>query len=232
MRQGAPAIPFDARPLGRRVNGAEVVGVAADARMGEPRDPPPPAMFVPAFQQQEGSFCFQLRTEAPMGTLAPLVRRAVREVAPAAAAYDFTEVRRQVADSARPERLLAGLTSFLGVLTLLLASLGLYGLLAYSTKRRTREIGIRRALGARPVDVLWMALSGGLRLVVAGTALGVLGAWALSRLAAGLLYGVRPFDPAAVAGAVLLLLGVTLVACWLPARQAERTDPAVALRHE
>jgi ABC-type antimicrobial peptide transport system permease subunit len=115
---------------------------------------------------------------------------------------------------------------------LLLASLGLYGLMAFSIRQRTREIGIRTALGAGPADILWMALASGLRLVVVGTALGVPTALVLTRLAAGLFYGVMPSDPLTIAAAVLLLFGVTLVACWLPARQAERLDPAIALRYE
>jgi predicted permease len=219
-------------PLGRRVNGAEVVGVTANARYGALRDPAPPTMFVPAFQQAEGSFCFQARTVSSLGVLAPLLRQAVREVAPTAALYDLTTLREQVAGSLSQERLLAGLTSFFGALTLLLASLGLYGLMAYAMGRRTREIGVRMALGARPADVLRMALGDGLRLVLTGAALGVAGALALTRLTTSVLYGVTPSDPLTIAAAVLLLASVTLLACWLPARRAARVDPAVALRYE
>ena len=219
-------------PLGRRVNGAEVVGVAADTRYGALRDPSPPAMFVPAWQQKEGSFSFQVRTVTSSAALAPLLRQAVSEVAPTAALYDFTTPRQQVEGSVSQERLLAGLTSFFGALTLLLASLGLYGLMAYAMRRRTREIGVRMALGARPADVLRMALGGGLRLVVAGAVLGVAGALALTRLTTSVLYGVTPSDPMTIAAAMLLLGGVTLLACWLPARRAALVDPTVALRYE
>jgi len=219
-------------PVGRRVNGAEVVGVTADTRYGALRDPPPPTMFVPAFQQAEGSFCFQVRTSPSSGALAPLLRQAVREVAPTAALYDFTTPREQVERSLSRERLLAGLTSSFGALTLLLASLGLYGLMAYAMRRRTREIGVRMALGARPTDVLRMALGSGLRLVLTGAALGVAGALALTRLTTTVLYGVTPSDPLTIAAAVLLLAGVTLLACWLPARRAAHVDPAAALRCE
>ncbi len=157
-----------------------------------------------------------------MGALAPLLRPAVREVVPAAALYDVTTVTEQVSDSVRQERLLAGLASFFGAVTLTLASLGLYGLMAHAMRRRTREIGVRMALGAGPADVLRMALGGGLRLVFAGAALGVAGALALGRLATGVLYGVAASDPLTIAGAVLLLAGVALLACWLPARRAAR----------
>ena len=222
----------DQDPLGRRVNGAEVVGVAADTRSGALRDPAPPTMFVPAFQQAQASFCFQVRAAPSLGALASLLRQAVREVAPAAALYDLTTPREQVEGSVSQERLLAALTSFFGALTLLLASLGLYGSMAYAMGRRTREIGVRMALGARPADVLRMALGGGLRLVLMGAALGVAGALAVTRLTTSVLYGVTPSDPLAIAAAVLLLGGVTLLACLLPARRAARVDPAIALRYE
>jgi hypothetical protein len=219
-------------PLGRFVNGAEVVGVAADTRCGALRDPPPPTLFLPAFQQTQGAFCFQLRTGSSWGALAPLLRQAVREIAPAAALHDITTPMEQVEEWASQERLLAGLASFFGAVTLSLASLGLYGLIAHAMRRRTREIGVRMALGAQPADVLRMALGGGLRLVLTGATLGVAGALALTRLASGALYGVAPSDPLTIAAAVLLLTGVALLACWLPARRAARVDPAVALRYE
>jgi putative ABC transport system permease protein len=218
-------------PLGRFVNGAEVVGVVGDTRYGALRDPPPPTLFLPAFQQAQGSFCFQLRTGSPVGAVAPLLRQAVREVAPAAALHDITTVTEQVEDSVSQERLLAGLASFFGAVTLSLASLALYGLMAHAMRRRTREIGVRMALGAGPADVLRLALGGGLRLVLAGAALGVAGALALTRLATGVLYGVTASDPLTIAAAVLLLAGVALLACWWPARRAARVDPAVALRY-
>jgi predicted permease len=219
-------------PLGQRVNGAEVVGVAADTRYGALRDPAPPTMFVPAFQASGGGFSFQLRTDVPAGALEPLLREAVRQVAPTAALHDLTSPRRQVEASVARERLLAALTSFFGALTLVLAGLGLYGLMAYAMRRRTREIGVRMTLGARPADVRRMALGSGTRLLLAGAALGVAGALALTRLAASVLYGVTPADPLTFAAALLLLGGVTLLACWVPARRAARVDPAVALRYE
>ena len=219
-------------PIGRRVNGAVVVGVTADTRYGTLREPARPTLFVPAFQQAQGSFCFQVRTSAPVEALGPLLRQAVRDVAPAAALYDLTTPREQVNGSVSRERVLAGLTSFFGALTLLLASLGLYGLMTHAMGRRTREIGVRMALGARPADVLRMALGGGLRLVLAGAALGVVGALALTRLMKSILYGVTPSDPLTIGAAVLLLAGVTLLSAWLPARRAARVDPAAALRYE
>jgi predicted permease len=219
-------------PVGRLVNGAEIVGVVGDTRYGALRDPPPPTLFLPAFQQTQGSYSFQVRTGASLGALLPLLRQAVREVAPAAALHDIATVAQRVEDSLGQERLLAGLASFFGAVTLALAALGLYGSMAHAMRRRTREIGVRMALGAAPADVLRMALGGGLRLVLAGVALGLSGALVLTRLASGVLYGVTASDPLTIAAAVLLLAGVALLACWLPARRAARVDPAVALRDE
>jgi ABC-type antimicrobial peptide transport system permease subunit len=146
--------------------------------------------------------------------------------------YDFATPRRLVEGSLGPERLLAGLTSVFAALTLLLASLGLYGSMAYAMDRRTHEIGVRMALGARPVQVLCLALGSGLRLAVAGVALGLPGALVAARLARGVLFGVAPSDPRTIAAAVLLLSAVAVVACALPSGRAARVDPAVALRYE
>ncbi|HUG52542.1 MAG TPA: ABC transporter permease [Vicinamibacteria bacterium] len=219
-------------PLGRRVNGAEVVGVAADTLYGALREPAPATMFVPAFQHGQGSFCFQVRTPAPLGTLEPALRKAVRDVDPTAALHGLTTPRQQLQERVSQERLLAALTSFFGALTLLVASLGLYSLMAYSTGRRMREMGVRSALGARPGDIRRLALGLGLRLVVTGAGLGLAGVLALHGVTTSLLYGVAPWDPAAVGAAVLLGASATLLACWIPAARAARVDPAVALRCE
>jgi predicted permease len=218
-------------PLGKRVNGAEVVGVAANTRLGSLRERPPPAVYVP-LPPGQGSLSFQVRTTVSSGNLEPLFRGAVREVEPSAAVHDVATLGQRVEAATSGERLLAGLTSFFGALTLVVASLGLYALMAFSTGRRTREIGVRTALGARPADILRMVMGSGLRLVLAGAALGVAGALALTRLASSVLFGVAPSDPATIAAALLLLLGVTLLACWLPARRAAGVDPALALRRE
>ena len=131
-----------------------------------------------------------------------------------------------------PTRVAASLLVAFAALALLLAAIGLYGVVAYSVARRTREVGVRMALGARSGDVLRLVLGHGLRLAVAGVALGVLGAVVATRVLSSLLYGVSAADPLAFALGALVLLGVALLANLVPALRAARVDPLIALRHE
>jgi len=138
----------------------------------------------------------------------------------------------QIERSLFQERLIARLSSFFGALSLLLACIGLYGLLSYEVTQRTREIGIRMALGARPPDVLHIVVRQGVGLSAVGAIIGILVALGATRYLASLLYGVRPFDPPTFLAVTLLLGLVALAACYIPARRASRVDPLVALRYE
>jgi ABC-type antimicrobial peptide transport system permease subunit len=124
------------------------------------------------------------------------------------------------------------LLAVFALFAVVLASIGLYGVLAYGVRQRVQEIGIRMALGARGADVLWMILGQGLRLTLVGVGIGVVGALALTRLLSGLLFGVPPSDPLTFTAVAGLLCGIALLACWLPARLALGVDPMVALRNE
>jgi putative ABC transport system permease protein len=130
------------------------------------------------------------------------------------------------------ERLFARLSGFFGLLGVALATIGLYGTMAYAVSRRTHEIGIRIALGARPMDVMRMVLGRGIMLVGIGTAIGIAGGLAATRLARSLIFGVTPNDPWTFVFAALLLMLVAVAACYIPARRAMRVDPIVALRYE
>jgi predicted permease len=220
-------------PVGRRVNGREIVGVAQDSKYEDIRDPAPPTLFVPIFQEagSNGSLRFQVRTGAAPETLAA-VRDALRATAPTVALYDFRSASGQMERALSREHLFAGLTTFFGALALLLAGLGLYGLMAYAVGRRTREIGVRMALGARPADVLRLTIGEGMRLAWLGTLAGLAGSVALTRLMAGVLYGVTALDPFTFAAVTGVLAGTAWLASWLPARRAARVEPMVALRHE
>jgi ABC-type antimicrobial peptide transport system permease subunit len=130
------------------------------------------------------------------------------------------------------ERMMATLASGFGLLALTLTCVGLYGLLAYGVAQRTREIGIRMALGAQGNRVVVMVLRSGARLVIIGIALGLPGAWAASRSVESMLFGLTPIDPATIAGAIIALAAAAQLAAYLPARRASRVDPLVALRYE
>jgi ABC-type antimicrobial peptide transport system permease subunit len=164
--------------------------------------------------------------------LIPAVRSIVSQLDSHIPAPDFKTQTEQIDRSLFRESLVAHLSSFFGLLALALACVGLYGSLSYEVMRRTREIGIRTALGAQQRDVLHMLVGQGIALAVIGTVVGIAGAFGLTRYLQSLLYGVRPTDPATFAGVAILLTVVSLVACYIPARRATRVDPTVALRYE
>jgi ABC-type antimicrobial peptide transport system permease subunit len=137
-----------------------------------------------------------------------------------------------VASTLVQERVMATLASAFALLALVLACVGLYGLLAYSVAQRTKEIGIRMALGAPASRVVAHVLRGGARLVAIGIAAGLPAAWAVTRLVESMLFGLTPTDPAALGGAIVLLVAAAQAAAWLPARRASRVDPLTALRHD
>lgn len=188
-----------------------------------------PVVYLP-MRLNDGStgVSFQIRGGPGIET----VRRAVREVESEALLVNPRLLSDRVDESLARERLLAALSGFFAVLALLLAAVGLYGVMAYSVSRRTREIGIRVALGARRGEVSWMVVREALLMTACGAAVGLPGAYFAWRLAAGLLYGVKPGDPATMAFAAAMLVGAGIIAALLPARRAAGIEPAAALRCE
>jgi len=224
-------------PLGSHVstseNGAkvdhEIIGVAADAKYESVRRKIQPTMYLPI--HNTGAH-FELRTGMNAAVIAPSVRKIVDALDPNLPVFDV-KTQTEAADQLLfGERLLARLSAIFGAIALLLACVGLYGLLSYEVTLRTREIGIRAALGAEQNDILGLVVSQGMRLAAIGAALGIGLAFALTRFLESILYGVGPGDPLTFASVVLLLAAVAAIACGIPARRASRVDPMVALRYE
>jgi predicted permease len=209
--------------------GWEIVGVVADAKYNNLRRGVEPTTYVPV---SGGTASFVLRTAAEPERFVRQVREAVNEMDGNLPVFGVKTESQQIDRQVFKERLIARLSGFFGLLALLLACIGLYGLVSYEVARRTREIGIRTALGAESQDVLRLVLGQGMRLAFAGAVVGIALALGLTHYAKSLLYGVGAADPVTFAAVTALLMGVTLMACYMPARKAARVDPVVALRYE
>ncbi len=146
--------------------------------------------------------------------------------------FDIGTLASRIQVASGMQRIAGTTVGVFGLLALILGAVGIYGVIAYSTKQRTHEIGIRLALGAQAYDILRLVLRQGARLALVGLAIGLVVASAATHLMASLLFGVSAYDPATFAGVALLLAGVTFLACYIPARRAMRIDPMIALRHE
>ncbi len=221
----------------------EIVGVVKDFVRGTPRGVSQPELFTffsyrhrealnRGAQSRLRAMMVAVRTAGDPLRMAARIRQELREIDPNLPVLRINTIEEQLSDVLAQDRLTAVLSGFFGVLAVLLASIGLYGVISYTVARRTNEIGIRMALGAQAGDVLRLVIGEGMKLVLMGGVLGLLAALALTRLIKGLLYGVSPTDPLTFAAVALLLLGVALVACYLPARRAAKIDPMVALRAE
>lgn len=223
-------------PIGRRVRGwgdwFTVVGVVKDSKHRSPNEPPLAYFYVPFRQvyRADLAISFYVRTPGnPDSTLAAL-RREVRQMDPGVGLFDAMPLTEFITASLFPQKVAAGLLSVLGVVALLLAAVGLYGVIAYSVTQRTQEIGIRMSLGAQPADVLGLVVRQGLGLTAVGLAVGTVVALAVTRLASGLLVKVSARDPVIFVGAAAVLTLVALAASYVPARRATRVDPNTALR--
>jgi putative ABC transport system permease protein len=210
-----------------------IVGLVKDTKYTDVREEFTPIAYFAASQEEDRDvdpyLDLVVRSDVPASSIAPAITRAVLEVAPGSTvAYDT--VRRYIRDSLVTERLMASLSAFFGLLALLIATIGLYGVMSYMVRRRQVEIGIRMALGAEPRSVIRMILRESGVLLAAGLAAGVTLAILAARSAASLLYGLEPWDPASFAAAAAVLGLVSLIAAWIPARRAARLTPTIALR--
>ncbi|TAM82433.1 MAG: ABC transporter permease [Acidobacteria bacterium] len=206
-----------------------IVGIIGDTKYENLRREIHPTVFLPI---SRGGAHFELRTAGNPAALIPSVRHAAELINKNLPVFTVQTQTQSIDELLFQERLIVRLSVLFGLLALLLACIGLYGMLSYEMARRRREIGIRMALGAEKGDVLRMVVGQGLRLAFIGMAIGIAGALALTRFLSSLLYGVKPTDPLTFAAVSLVLIAVALAACYLPARRAAKVDPMVALRYE
>jgi putative ABC transport system permease protein len=212
----------------------EIVGVVRDVVANDLRAAAPPTVYVPYFQVQvmaQNFSTLQVRTAGPPAALADAIRRSLLPRM-LGSPVEIRSLSSQVDSASVRERLMTTLATGLGAVALALAAIGVYGLLAYSVATRSREIGIRVALGANPRNVVALVLRQGVGLALAGIAIGVAGAAALSRFLEGMLFGLTPLDSTTFAAVSGLLAGVALVASGVPARRAARVDPVVSIKIE
>jgi predicted permease len=223
-------------PLGRTITRDQyhftVIGVARDAKYYELGEQPEAQLYFAELQYYRPRVTFLVHGSVDAAALTPDVRRAVHELDPTLAIAGVRTYGNVLNDAAGPYRVTASLVSLFGVLALLLASVGLYGVLSYVVVQRTREIAVRMALGAEAGQVAARVVRRGLGLTGLGIAAGLVIVWPASRLARQFLFGVRPGDPATLAAAAVVLIAVAAAASLIPARRAARIDPMEALRHE
>jgi putative ABC transport system permease protein len=209
-----------------------VVGVVGNTRHEGLSSDVESEIYVPYLQQAGASMQLAVRTAVEPTSLAGAVRAQIAAIDPEQPIYNVTTLEQTLTESTAPRRFNVLLLGIFAAIALALATIGIYGVMAFSVTQRTHEIGLRMALGAEQRDVLGLILRQGLRLTLVGVALGVAGAWGLTRFLTSFLYGVRPSDPATFVLVSLALIAVSILASYIPARRAMKVDPMVALRYE
>jgi putative ABC transport system permease protein len=229
-------------PIGKRLamglrHGANqpwmtVVGLVGDVRHMELSQRPQPEMFFPHSQQPGPGMTVTVRTTGDPLHFAPVLRGAVRSLDREQPTARVASMEQRLSDSLANRRLAMLLLAIFAGVAMVLAAVGIYGVISFSVTRRTHEIGVRMALGAARRDVLWMVVRQGMELALAGLVAGLLAAFYLTRLMRSMLYGVAASDPVVFSGVALLLGMIALLACYVPARRATKVEPVIALRYE
>jgi putative ABC transport system permease protein len=210
----------------------EIIGVVGDVHESSLAAAPMPLAYWPYPEAPSKIMTIVVRTATPPLSLVPAIRGVLHRMDKDQPMAKIRTMDQLVANSVAGSRFMMFLLSAFAGLALVLACIGIYGVMAYSVVQRTQEIGIRMALGAQKNDVLRMVVGQGFRLTLPGTFMGIAGAIALTRFLSSLLYGVTPTDPPTFVAVSLLLTAVALLACYIPARRATRVDPVVALKYE
>lgn len=208
-----------------------IVGVVADVRHANLEDAPPPQVYSSIYQGEPMVGLYvAVRTRGAADALVPALRRTVRNIDPHLALADVQVMGDLVSEATARRRFQMTLLSAFGVVALALATVGLYGLMSYTVRQRTKEIGVRLALGARAGDVLWLVAGHGAKVTLLGVSIGAAAAFVLARVLASALYGIAPTEPGAILVTAAVLTGAAMLACLMPARRALRVDPVITLR--
>lgn len=227
---------FEVQPEGKNRKPILIVGVVRDVKQSQLREPAPRRFYTPFAQHQPddpiGALNLEIRTNVTSPQLLDSIRRAIKTVDPKLPILDLKTAGQLIQDDLDQEQLVAKLSGFFGALAVLLAAIGLYGVMSYLTVRRTTEIGVRMALGARRGTVMGMVLAETFRLVAAGVIIGIAASLLLASLLTKILFGLSAFDPLTTISAVALIAVAAGLATFLPARRASRIDPMIALRYE
>jgi putative ABC transport system permease protein len=210
----------------------EIIGIARTAKYRNLREQPLPFIYIPLAQEYQGGMTMMVHTESDPSALLPTVRNEMRALNKDVPVYSVQTMTERIGGQLAADRMIAVLLSVFGGAALLLASIGVYGVMGYSVAQRTREIGIRMALGAERIDIVKLIVRQGLTLVLIGTGVGLVIALALTRVLKSLLFGISATDPLTFTVIVTLMMFVGFLACYLPARKATKVDPLVALRYE
>jgi macrolide transport system ATP-binding/permease protein len=223
-------------PLGKQVRIGQtaltIVGVVKTGKYQTLGEDPKSFMYLSILQSYRPDVVLTVRADGDPASLLPTIREAIRAMDANLPLFEVKTLTQHMSISVFTQRIAATLLGIFGLLALLLASIGLYGVMAYSVSQRTHEIGLRMALGAQGSDVLKMIVGQGMKLALIGVALGLAGAFMVTRFLASLLHGVDSTDLVTFAGASLILIAVALVASYIPARKATKVDPMIALRYE
>jgi putative ABC transport system permease protein len=225
-------------PIGKRIGNGEpdgwreIIGIIADVKHFALNQEVRPTMYLPNQQEPVRGLFLVVRSNNDPLSLVSAVRGEVSAIDKSLAVANVKTMERTITESIAPQRFTLLLIGIFAALALVLAAAGLYGVISYSVAQRTQEIGIRMALGAQAHDVLRLVINQGMFPTLTGVAIGLIGAFVLTRLISNLLFGVSATDPMTFGMIALLLGAVALLACWIPARRATKVDPMVALRHE